>query len=176
MNWVRHSVSTTFETKSSYCRVVRQGLPSVAVLEGSSTTWFQTSRYCRAKVEFNSINCVRRGSSTTFETGLTWIRYPKLSTAEIVCVQSQLVKNNEILVYQSGISLNLRTGPTGHATLFNQWEGALVFIKIQIKTSTCWSKISTTLKTHTTMTTLTTPTTLINNPYNPDYRHNPWLD
>ena len=58
------------------------------------------------------------------------------STAEIVSVQSQLVKNNEILVYQSGISLNLRTGPTGQATLFNQWEGALVFIKIQIKIST----------------------------------------
>ena len=35
---------------------------------------------------------------------------------------------------QSGISLNLRTGPTGHATLFNQWEGALVFINKQIKT------------------------------------------
>ena len=46
--------------------------------------------------------------------------------------------------YQSGIFLNLRTGPTGHATLFNQWEGALVFIKTQIKTSTCWSKIFTT--------------------------------
>ena len=26
MNWVRHSGSTTFETKSSYCRVARQGL------------------------------------------------------------------------------------------------------------------------------------------------------
>ena len=35
---------------------------------------------------------------------------------------------------QSGISLNLRTGSTGHATLFNQWEGALVFINKQIKT------------------------------------------
>ena len=31
--------------------------------------------------------------------------------------------------------LNLRTGPTGHGTLFNQWEGALVLIK----TSTQWS-------------------------------------
>ena len=38
---------------------------------------------------------------------------------------------------QPGISPNLRTGLTGHATLFNQWEGALVFIK----TSTQWSKI-----------------------------------
>ena len=28
MNWVRHGGSTTFETKSSYCRVARQGLPS----------------------------------------------------------------------------------------------------------------------------------------------------
>ena len=42
---------------------------------------------------------------------------------------------------QSGISLNLRTGPTGHATLFNQWEGALVFINKQIKISPQWSKI-----------------------------------
>ena len=42
------------------------------------------------------------------------------------------------LVQQSGISLNLRTGPTGHATLFNQWEGALVFINKQIKTSPLW--------------------------------------
>ena len=40
---------------------------------------------------------------------------------------------------QSGISLNLRTGSTGHATLFNQWGGALVFIK----TLTQWSKIFT---------------------------------
>ena len=42
--------------------------------------------------------------------------------------------------YRSGISLHLRTGPTGHATLFNQWEGALVFINKQIKTSAQWSK------------------------------------
>ena len=27
MNWVRHGSSTTFETKSSYCRVARRGLP-----------------------------------------------------------------------------------------------------------------------------------------------------
>ena len=39
---------------------------------------------------------------------------------------------------QSGISLNLRTGPTGHATLFNLWEDALVFINKQIKTSPQW--------------------------------------
>ena len=45
MNWVRHGGSTTFETKSSYCR---------------------------AKVEFNSINWVRHGSNTTFETGLSF--------------------------------------------------------------------------------------------------------
>ena len=37
---------------------------------------------------------------------------------------------------QSGISLNLGTGQTGHATLFNQWEGALLF-----KSSTKCSKI-----------------------------------
>ena len=50
---------------------------------------------------------------------------------------------SEILrfIHQSGISLNLRTGPTGHATLFNQWEGALVFINKQIKTIPQWSKI-----------------------------------
>ena len=47
----------------------------------------------------------------------------------------------DIQIKQSGISLNLRTGPTGHATLFNQWEGALVFINKQIKTSPQWSKI-----------------------------------
>ena len=42
---------------------------------------------------------------------------------------------------QSGISLNLRTGPAGHATLFNQWEGALVLINKRIKTSPQSSKI-----------------------------------
>ena len=42
---------------------------------------------------------------------------------------------------QSGISLNLRTGPTGQAPLFNQLDGALVFINKQIKTSPQWSKI-----------------------------------
>ena len=45
-------------------------------------------------------------------------------------------------IYQSGISLNLRTGPTGHAALFNKWESVFVFIKTRIKTSTCWSKFS----------------------------------
>ena len=70
MNWVRYGGSATFETKSSYCRVARQGLP--AALHGSSTTWFHTSPYCRAKVEFNSINWVQHGSSTTFETGLNY--------------------------------------------------------------------------------------------------------
>ena len=42
---------------------------------------------------------------------------------------------------QSGISLNLGTGPTGQAQLFNQLDGALVFINKQIKTSPQWSKI-----------------------------------
>ena len=41
----------------------------------------------------------------------------------------------------SRISPNLRTGPTGHATVFNQWEGALVYINKQIKTSPQWSEI-----------------------------------
>ena len=49
--------------------------------------------------------------------------------------------SNTRLCIQSGIYLNLRTGPTGHATLFNQWEGALVFINKQIKSSPQWSKI-----------------------------------
>ena len=51
-------------------------------------------------------------------------------------------RNNYPLDYylQSGISLNLRTGPTGHAPLFNQWDGALVFINKQIKTSPQSSK------------------------------------
>ena len=44
-------------------------------------------------------------------------------------------------VTQSGISVNLRTGPTGHAPLFNQWDGALMFINKQIKTSPQRSKI-----------------------------------
>ena len=67
MNWVRHGGSTTFETKSSYCRVARQRLPCYTAV---TRLGFKTSRYCRAKVEFNSINWVRHGSSATFETGL----------------------------------------------------------------------------------------------------------
>ena len=53
----------------------------------------------------------------------------------------EILMNSKFHPKQSGISLNLRTGPTGHATLFNQWEGALVFINKQIKTSPQWSKI-----------------------------------
>ena len=34
---------------------------------------------------------------------------------------------------QSGISLNLGTGQTGHATPFNEREGALLFIKTSTK-------------------------------------------
>ena len=36
---------------------------------------------------------------------------------------------------QSGISLNLGTGQTGHATLFKQWEGALLFTTTSSKCS-----------------------------------------
>ena len=32
MNWVRHGGSTTFEIKSSYCRVARQALPSYTAI------------------------------------------------------------------------------------------------------------------------------------------------
>ena len=174
MNWIRHSVSTTFETKSSYCRVARQGLPSVSVLHGSSTTWFQTSRYCRAKVEFNSINCVRHGSSTTFETGLTWIHYTKI----------QYCWNRECSITtcqkQRNTGLSVRNIPKfkdranwSRDTFQPMRRRACVYQNTnQNINSTCWSKIFRTLKTHTTMTTLTT---LTNNPYNPDYR-NPWLD
>ena len=66
MNWVRHGGSTTFETKSSYYRVARQGLQCYTAV---ARLGFKR----RAKVEFNSINWVRHGSSTTFETGLTWV-------------------------------------------------------------------------------------------------------
>ena len=47
-------------------------------------------------------------------------------------VQYKICRTCASINYQSGIFLNLRTGPTGHATLFNQWEGALVFINKQI--------------------------------------------
>ena len=53
----------------------------------------------------------------------------------------QSVHDPVVRIKQSGISLDLRTGPTGHATLFNQWEGTLVFINKQIKTPPQWSKI-----------------------------------
>ena len=36
MNWVRHGSNTTFETKSSYCRVARQGLPCASMADGCS--------------------------------------------------------------------------------------------------------------------------------------------
>ena len=52
----------------------------------------------------------------------------------------QTVYREKTELQQSGISLNLRTGPTGHAPLFNQWDGALVFINKQIKTSPQSSK------------------------------------
>ena len=53
------------------------------------------------------------------------------------CYSSRMIDR---FLNQSGISLNLRTGPTGHAPLFNQWDGALVFINKQIKTSPQSSK------------------------------------
>ena len=150
MNWVRHSVSTTFETKSSYCRVARQGLPSVAVLHGSSTTWFQTSRYCRAKVECNSINCVRHGSSTMFETGLTWIRYTKIQYCwNRLCSITTCQK-------QRNTGLSVRNIPKfkdranwSRDTFQPMRRRVCVYQNTnQNINSTCWSKNFRTLKTH----------------------------
>ena len=67
--------------------------------------------------------------------------------SHIICKKTKPAckKNNipqtviKVKLNQSRISLNLRTGPTGHATLFNQWEGALVFINKQMKTLPQWS-------------------------------------
>ena len=50
--------------------------------------------------------------------------YLRLSTVNIMTnhidVHMSKAQNDKINYYQSGISLNLKTGPTGHATLFNQ--------------------------------------------------------
>ena len=62
MNWVRHGGSTTFETKSSYCRVARQGLPCYTAV---ARLGFKR----RATAVLKS-NLIRHGSSTTFDTGL----------------------------------------------------------------------------------------------------------
>ena len=66
MNWVQYGGSTTFETKSSYCRVARQGLHCY-------TAAAQLGFKCRLTVvlKSNSIISLRHGSSTTFETDLT---------------------------------------------------------------------------------------------------------
>ena len=68
MNWVQRGGSTTFETKPSYCRVARQGLPCYTAV--ARLGFKRRATACSAKVEFNSFNWVRHVSSTTFETGL----------------------------------------------------------------------------------------------------------
>ena len=98
--------------------------------------WYVEIRYV------NRVKCVKqtineREVKLTEENGVGWgsasIPYDWYVGIRYV--------NKVKCVKQSGISLNLRTGPTGHATLFNQWEGALVSINKQIKTSPQWSKI-----------------------------------
>ena len=58
---------------------------------------------------------------------LHWSNYKRL--------RNTIRMHKEKSDYQYGVSLNLSTGPIGHATLFNQWEGMLVFINKQIKIS-----------------------------------------
>ena len=59
MNWVRHSGSTTFKTKSRYCRVARQGLPCYSTVA-------RLGFKCRATVVLKS-NLIR---STEFGTAV----------------------------------------------------------------------------------------------------------
>ena len=51
MNWVRHSGSTTFETKSSYCRVARKGLQCY-----TAAAQLGFKRRATAELKSNSIN------------------------------------------------------------------------------------------------------------------------
>ena len=60
--------STTFETKSSYCRVARQGMPCHTAV--ARLGFKRRATAVPAKVEYNSSNWVRHGSSTTFKVGL----------------------------------------------------------------------------------------------------------
>ena len=100
--------------------------------------------------DFSSITKLTRIAERRFLTGLQrgyvfWREGAAIHTQATIkpCRQPLHATESHVRLKhkQSGISLNLRTGPTGHATLFNQWEGALVFINKQIKTSPQWSKL-----------------------------------
>ena len=100
------------------------------------------------KIETLHFSIQRENSYNQFCENITHIfRFYCTSSSNMENEHISRTLNNDptsltsLSVDQSGISLNLRTGPTGHATLFNQWECALVFINKQIKTSPQWSKI-----------------------------------
>ena len=72
-----------------------------------------------------------------FKNNLIQNRFDKLKLVRVRYSVQPLIKQRCKLkrmllkrLVQSGISLNLRTGPTGYAPLFNQWDGALVFINM----------------------------------------------
>ena len=58
MNWVRHGGSTTFETKSSYCRVARQGLPCY-----TAVAWLGFKRRATAVLKSNLIRSIEFGTA-----------------------------------------------------------------------------------------------------------------
>ena len=58
MNWVRHGSSATFETKSSYCRVARQGLPCYTAVEQLGF-----KRRAVAGLKSNSIRSIEFGTA-----------------------------------------------------------------------------------------------------------------
>ena len=58
MNWVRHGGSTTFETKSSYCRVARQGLPCY-----TAVARLGFKRRATAVLKSNSIRSIEYGTA-----------------------------------------------------------------------------------------------------------------
>ena len=65
---------------------------------------------------------------------------PKLQLSSVSSSSSTSARSATLLTLcldlsQSGISLNLGTGQTGHATLFKQWEGALLFTTTSSKCS-----------------------------------------
>ena len=71
MNWDRHGGSTTFETKSSYCRVARQGLPCYTAVARLGFKRRATAVPKSNLIRSTETNWVRHGSSTTSETGLS---------------------------------------------------------------------------------------------------------
>ena len=58
MNWVRHGGSTTFETKSSHCRVARQGLPCY-----TAVTRLGFKRRATAVLKSNLIRSIQFGTA-----------------------------------------------------------------------------------------------------------------